>query len=325
MKKVKWGVLGTAGIARGCTIPGMQLANNCELTAVAGRNLDKAESFKAEFGFEKAYGNYDELINDPDVRAIYIPLPNDLHFEWTKKALMAGKNVLCEKPITPTPGEAVELFEIAGQNNVILMEAFAYLHSPAVKSIKSDLENGAIGDIIYMESEFLTSDYEASNIRLHRRHFGGSIYDLGCYCTSAILTYMDEDPEEICATASFSPDKIDILASCNMRFPKGARASFTCGMVLATEKGCRMDRLRIHGTKGDLISDIEYNQAGELSYILRIDGKETLKKVTAPHNYCLEVEQLGRCILDGERPHVSPEFSIRHSKLLARVLEAAGY
>ena len=99
MAAVKWGVLGTANIARGCTIPGMKLAEDCELYAIAGRSLEKAESFKQEFGFEKAYGSYEDLIADKDVQAVYIPLPNGLHLKWVKEALNAGKHVICEKPL----------------------------------------------------------------------------------------------------------------------------------------------------------------------------------------------------------------------------------
>ena len=104
---VKWGVLGTANIAKGCTIPGMKLAPNCELTAIAGRSIEKAKAFQKEFGFEKAYGSYEELINDKDVEAIYIPLPNNLHLQWVKAALKSGKHVLCEKPLALNEAEAV--------------------------------------------------------------------------------------------------------------------------------------------------------------------------------------------------------------------------
>ena len=103
---VKWGVLGTANIAKGCTIPGMKAVPCCELYAIAGRNPDKAESFKKEYGFCKAYGSYEELLSDPLVEAVYIPLPNTLHYEWARKALEHGKHVLCEKPLTPTAAEA---------------------------------------------------------------------------------------------------------------------------------------------------------------------------------------------------------------------------
>ncbi len=136
---VKWGVLGTANIAKGCTIPGMLAADNCELYAIAGRDENKAKRFQDEFGFEKVYVGYDKLLEDPDVQAVYIPLPNHLHKEWVIKALKAGKHVLCEKPLALNAADAEEMYETAKENNVHLMEAYAYQHSPYMESLKADL------------------------------------------------------------------------------------------------------------------------------------------------------------------------------------------
>lgn len=116
MRKIKWGVLGTANIARGCTILGMQLAENCELYAIAGRSLDKAEQFRKEFGFERAYDSYEALLADPEVEAVYIPLPNTLHYEWVIKAAKAGKHILCEKPLAPSAAQAAEMQAVAREN-----------------------------------------------------------------------------------------------------------------------------------------------------------------------------------------------------------------
>ena len=142
MSKIKWGVLGTANIARGCTIPGMKQSETCELYAIAGRSKEKADTFLKEFGFQKSYGSYAELIDDPDVQAVYIPLPNHLHLEWVTKALKAGKHVLCEKPLAINAEEAKQMYETARECGVILMEAYAYLHSPYVESLKKDVESG---------------------------------------------------------------------------------------------------------------------------------------------------------------------------------------
>ena len=126
-KVVKWGVLGTANIAKVCTIPGMKLAESCELYAIAGRNLEKAESFKEEFGFEKAYGSYEELLDDPDVQAVFIPLPNNLHCKRVTETLKKGKHVLCEKPLGLNAGEVREMHKTAEENGVYLMEAYVKL------------------------------------------------------------------------------------------------------------------------------------------------------------------------------------------------------
>lgn len=325
MKKVRWGVLGTAGIARGQVIPGMKLANNCELYAIAGQSLEKAKSFQAEFGFEKAYGSYDELLADPNVEAVYIPLPNQLHMEWTCKALKAKKHVLCEKPLAPTVKDIEQMIAVAKENNVFLMEAFAYLHSPLIHAVKADLDSGIIGDPLYMESAFVTSGYSLSNIRMRKETFGGAAYDLGCYNTSLILTMFGEEPTGVQAVAEFSPEGIDLCTTALLTFPEGKRAAFQCAMVLAKDADKRLDRWQIHGTKGCIRSEVEFNQCGELSYTIRTDAGEVTKTVSTPQNYKLEVEQLGRCILDGESPFVTHEFTLKNARILEKVLNAIGY
>lgn len=325
MKKINWGVLGTADIAKGCTIPGMQLAENCNLYAVAGRSIEKAEAFKNEFGFEKAYGSYDELLADSNVEAIYIPLPNELHKEWTIKAVKAGKHVLCEKPLGATPEEVDEMVAAANESGVFLMEAFAYLHSPIVQAIKEELDKGVIGDIRYMETAFITSDYDISNIRMRKETFGGCTYDLGCYNISQILWMFGEEPETVKAIAEFTDRGIDTLTSGILTFKDGKKAAFTCGMVLATEQSRRLDRLQIHGTDGKIVSDVEFNGAGEISYSIIKDESIETKTIDVPHNYMLEVEQLGKCITDGETPHVSNEFTKMVSRTIKRVLDEVGY
>lgn len=323
MSKIKWGVLGTADIAKGCTIPGMQQAENCELYAIAGRSLEKAEAFKNQFGFEKAYGSYDELLSDENVQAVYIPLPNQLHLEWTKKALMAQKHVLCEKPLAVNAEEAEEMFRCAHENGVILMEAFAYLHSPIVQAVKEDVEK--LGQLRYMESAFITSDYPLENIRMRRETFGGGTYDLGCYAISQILWMFGEEPEEVKAVAAFSPQGIDTCSTGILTFKNGAKATFSSGMALPTGQFRRLDRFQIHGTNGFITSETEFNQQGTLSYQLTLMGHTEEKTVFAPQNYRLEVEQMGRCILCGEQPHVSEQFSLMLSRTMDRILASMGY
>ena len=324
MPKIKWGVLGTANIARGCTIPGMQLAENCELYAIAGRDQEKAELFKKEFGFEKAYGSYEELLGDPAVEAVYIPLPNTLHHEWVIKAAEAGKHILCEKPLAPGEKQVREMQAAAQENGVHLMEAFAYLHSPLTAAIREELERGTIGEVRYLENAFVTSDYDLSNIRMRRETLGGSVYDLGCYCISQIVWLLGE-PESAHAVADFSDQNVDRLATGFLSYPGGVRAAFTCGMVLPTERDKRLDRLQIHGTKGVLRTEAEFNQAGCLTYSITTGGGTVTRHVDVPQNYSLEVSQLGRCITSGEQPHVSGAFSLANARTMDKVLTAIGY
>ena len=172
MSKVKWGVLGTANVAAWGTIPGMKQSQSCELYAIAGRSLEKAERYKDTFGFEKAYGSYDELLEDKEVQAVYIPLPNNLHLPWVEKALKAGKNVLCEKPMGLTAEETKKMFKVAEESGVLLMEAYAYLHSPYIDSLKNDVRSGVIGEIDYIDTAFVTQGYK-EDIRLYKDLGGG--------------------------------------------------------------------------------------------------------------------------------------------------------
>lgn len=325
MRKINWGVIGTAGIAKGCTIPGMQQADNCNLYAIAGRNMEKAKAYQEEFGFEVAYDSYEALLEDPKVEAVYIPLPNELHYAWTIKALKAKKHVLCEKPLAPTPGQIAQMFACAKENGVYLMEAFAYLHSPLMTEIKREITTGSIGDVLYMESQFITSDYDISNIRMRKETFGGALYDLGCYTTSQILWMLDEEPVKVQAVADFTDHGIDNYTSGLLTFGDGKKANFICAMVLATDKDRRIDCLRIHGTKGDIYCDARFNQSGELQYKLTIGDNSVVKTVSTPHNYRIEVEQLGRCITDGEQPHVSEAFTMTNARLMEKILSVIGY
>lgn len=330
MRKIRWGVLGTAGIAESCTIPGMQQAENCELYAIAGRNPEKVADFKERFGFEKGYDSLEELLDDPEVEAVYIPLPNSMHREYVIRAAEKGKHILCEKPLAPTERECREMIEAADANGVVLMEAFAYLHSPLIRAIKKELDSGVIGDILYMDSVFLTSSYDLSNIRMRRETFGGSLYDLGCYNTSEILWMLGEEPEEIKASADFSYENVDMFTQAFMKFAGGKRASMKCGMVLQNS-ACldgdfhRLDECVIFGTKGSLTCRAQFNEDGELQYTVCADGKEETKTVITPQNYGLEAAQLGRCITDGETPHVSHEFTLANARTMDRILTEIGY
>lgn len=324
MEQVKWGVLGTANIAKGCTIPGMKLAENCELYAIAGRSMEKAEAFQSEFGFKKAYGSYEDLLNDTEVQAVYIPLPNHLHLKWVKAALEKGKHVLCEKPLALNAKEAQEMFSAAEKNGVLLMEAYAYLHSPYIQSLKKDIADGLIGEIDYIETAFITQGYK-EDIRLHKDMGGGAMYDLGCYCTTLILSLIDQSPCFVKADAEFSDLGVDLMTAGIIRFDNGTRAAFNVGMVLGENSNSRFDRLYIHGTKGSLRSEVEYNQQGEASYRLFTDSGIIERKLSLPQNYSLEISQLGRCILSSEKPHITPEFSIKNAALMDTILSEIGY
>ncbi len=327
--KVKWAVLGTAGIAAGCTIPGMLRAKECELYAIAGRSLEKANAFKERFGFEKAYDSYDALLADPQVEAVYIPLPNDIHCKWAIKALQAKKHVLCEKPIAMNEGELRQMFAAAKENGVTLTEAFAYLNSPYVEALKEVVQSGEIGKIDYIDTCFLTQGY-SEDFRLHKELGGGGIYDIGCYCTSLILTLIDAPIAYIKADAELDETGVDHMASVLLKFENGVRASFHAGMNLGTDTSDRYDRLFIHGSRGYIRSDVEYNQEGELEFAVTVKNEageriRKVKSVVSESNYSLEIDRVSRCIRGEDQPLITEAFSLRNMHLLERVLDLVGY
>lgn len=253
---------------------------------------------------------------------MYIPLPNSLHCQWAIRAMRAKKHVLCEKSLAVSAAQAEEMIRVSRKNGLILMEAFAYLHSPFVQAVKAELDSGVIGEIRYMESVFIGGARPDTDIRMRRETFGGAMYDLGCYTSSMALWMMGREPVDVRATAQFSPAGIDLFTSAILTYEDGTVVNLNCGMPQA---GGRVDRFRAGGTKGALYSDVYFNQRGETAYAIALqDGRKT-KIVFAPDNYQLEVEQMGRCILEGESPRVSNEFSLMNARLIDRILAAAGY
>lgn len=326
---VKWGVMGTAGIASWGTIPGMQKAKGCELYAIAGRSLEKAQAYKERFGFEKAYKGYEALLSDPEVEAVYIPLPNDIHCEWVIKALNAHKHVLCEKPLAMNECELRRMFAAARENGVILMEAYAYLHSPYIARLKEIISSGEIGKVDYIDTAFLTQDY-SDDIRLHKEQGGGGIYDVGCYCTSMILSLIDSPVKYINADAEFGGTGVDHMASVLIGFEDGSRASFNAGMILGTDTNDRYDRLFIHGSKGYIRSDVEYNGEGELSFEVTVKDSNyervtRTETVATGSNYSMEMEQMNECIKGKASPYITEEFSVKNMRILENILDAVGY
>ena len=169
----------------------------------------------------------------------------------------------------------------------------------------------------------LIKEFGGTKILIH--YGGGAVYDLGCYCTTMILSMTDSEPEYVMANAEFNDNKVDIFTSALMKLKNGVRAAFTVGMIFPAGTDARKDRLYIHGSKGTITSEVEYNQAGELCYTVNTGGKDLVRKLNAPQNYTLETEQLGRCIENNEEPFVSPDFSVRNAKVLNMILKQIGY
>jgi predicted dehydrogenase len=321
MRKVNWGVLGTANIAATQTIPAMLQANNCNLYGTAGRSIEKVDEFKEKFGFQKAFYSLEAMLQDPEVEAVYIPLPHTLHKEWVIKAAKSGKHILCEKPLSGNADDIAEMIKVCDEHGVIFMEAFAYLHNPAIKEIKALLDSGAIGEFSMMETVFFTGGCAVDDFRMYRDSLGGALYDLGCYNTSLILTMVGEEPQEVKAFSHFTENKVDDFTSGYFGFKNGKKACFQTAMCCAQ----RGDRFFIYGTKGTIEAPIQFNEPGRLTYFTIIDQVKKEYTVEAPNNYMLEVEQLGRCIIEGEKPHISHEFSMANARTIDKLLVEMGY
>lgn len=320
-KKVKWGVLGTATIAKNHMLPGFKQAYNAQLYAIAGRNPEKTKEYKQSFGFEKAYISYDALLDDPQVEAVYIPLPNHLHRQWAERAARKKKHILCEKPLSGTAAEVREMVELCRREGVLLMEGFAYLHSPAVRGVLEAVRRGAIGTPRFIESTFLVSYFGDNNIRSRRETLGGTTYDQGCYNISLILAILKETPVSVKAIGHFTDRGVDDYSSAFLEFPSGAKASAVQAMCSAQ----RGDRFFIYGDEGILEAPISFNAKGLLHYDIQKNATRQRFDIQTPSNYRLEAEQFGRCILEGEQPLVSNEFSILVAETMDKVLKEIGY
>ncbi len=205
MGLIRLGIVSTAHINR-LLIPGAQASDKVELIAVASREQSKAEAYAREWGIERAYGSYDALLEDPDIDAVYISLPNTLHCEWSIRAVEAGKHVLCEKPLSRHPEDVERAFDAAERNGRLLTEAFMYRHNPQTKRLQELVREGAIGELRVVRSAFSYSLYDADNIRLRTDVEGGSLMDVGCYCVSGSRLLAGE-PESVFGQAYVGADR----------------------------------------------------------------------------------------------------------------------
>ena len=255
MNKVRWGVLSAAGIGVRQVLPAMQQGQYCEITAIASRSLDKAKAAAAELGIPKAYGSYAELLADPDVDAVYNPMPNHLHVPWSIKALQAGKHVLCEKPIAMTATEAEELASVAQHYPKLkIMEAFMYRLHPQWQRAKQIVDDGGVGELRTIESHFSYFNDDPANIRNQADIGGGGLMDIGCYNLSLSRFIFGEEPQRILGIVERDPQlRTDRLVSGVLDFGRGT-ATFTCSTQLAGYQ-----RANMFGTTGRVEIEIPFN------------------------------------------------------------------
>ena len=255
MKRVRWGVLSTANIGMAKVTPAIQRAENCEVVAIASRSSYQAEAAAERLGIAGAFPNYEALLEADVVDAVYIPLPNNLHLEWTIKAAKAGKHVLCEKPIALTAAEAEEMAAACGDAGVKLEEAFMYRHHPTWVEAVRLLASGVIGELQAVQSWFSYFNDDASNIRNRVENGGGAIMDIGCYCINAARMLYDAEPSRIEASVRRDPAMgIDIVTSAVLEFPGGGQSTFTC-----STRGEPDQRVHIVGSEGRIEIEIPFN------------------------------------------------------------------
>ena len=238
------------------------------------------------------------------------------------KALQAKKHVLCEKPLALNAAQAEEMFNAAEANGMLLMEAYAYLHSPFITAIRAELDAGAVGKIRYRDSAFVTGRRPQTDFRLHKEFGGGAQYDLGCYAMSMALRMIGREPDRVLAQAEFLESGIDVFTSALLLYEDGITANLDSAMLPGIN---RLDRFHILGTEGEIHSLYEFNQCGEIPYTVLRNGVKETKTVPIPNNYMLEVEQLSRCVRTEEKPLVTKDFSLLAARTADRILAAAGY
>ncbi len=202
---IRWGALSTARIARNAVVPAAESVENARFTAVGSRDLEGAKVFADDLGLDKSYGSYEELLDDPDVDAIYNALPNSMHFEWTAKAAEAGKHVLCEKPLADDESQAREMASICKDNGVLLMEAFMYRFSPRLARVRDLLSEGSIGDPLLIRANFSFNMRGSDNWRLGTDFAGGALADIGCYCVNVTRTLFAGEPNGVYSRLEIDP------------------------------------------------------------------------------------------------------------------------
>ncbi|SES17960.1 Predicted dehydrogenase [Gracilibacillus ureilyticus] len=320
---VKWGIISTANIAQRAVIPGIKESETGEVYAIASRNVDNAKETAEKLAIPVAYGSYEELLADPDIEAVYIPLPNHLHKEWSIKAMEAGKHVLCEKPIALNAKEAEEMIDASKKAGVILAEAFMYRYHPRYRMIEEKIQSGAIGEIRGIHGVFTFNSAGAKeNVRFKKEWGGGSLYDVGVYPISAARMILKQEPEAATVHALFSEQHgdVDMMASGLLEFENGVALTFDCGMWADFR-----NRLEILGTEGkiEVPSAFVVNQnEQDHFYVHTSEGTEEVE-VPYVNQYALQADVIGQSIRSGEELPFPSDDAIQNMKVLDACLASA--
>ncbi|MCY4019791.1 MAG: Gfo/Idh/MocA family oxidoreductase [Chloroflexi bacterium] len=315
--KVRWGILSTANIGRK-VIPAIHESRNSVVTAVASRSLERAREFAAEQNIPTVYGSYEELIESEEVDAIYNPLPNSMHAEWSIKCAGAGKATLCEKPFASDAAEAQTIVDAFAGQDVLLAEAFMYRFHPQHAKVKSILAAGGIGDLKIINSSFTFFISDEANIRLSKPLAGGGLMDVGCYCVNLMRFMTGEEPETATAVGNIGPSTgVDEILAATLKFPSGVIGHFDCGL-----RAHRQQSYRLKGTSGSIVVGSSFTpDKGKDTVVQHWQGNQLTEHVIAPvDHYQLMVEDFADALLTGGAPRFPPSDAVLNMKVVDRLL-----
>ncbi|MEN8179858.1 MAG: Gfo/Idh/MocA family oxidoreductase [Pseudomonadota bacterium] len=321
MAKIQWGVLSTAKIGTEKVIPAMQLGKYSEVVGIASRALAPAKDAAKQLGIPKAYGSYEELLVDPDIDAVYIPLPNPQHVPWSIKVLEAGKHVLCEKPIGMSSAEGEELLTASRRHPELkVMEAFMYRHHPQWQLAHRIVNQGGIGELRTIQSVFSYYNVDPNNIRNMADMGGGGLMDIGCYCISLSRFIFDAEPERVFGNVEFDPQfKTDRLASGILDFGSGT-STFTCSTQLSPYQ-----RVNIFGTEGRVEIEIPFNAPPDKPCKIWHHREGEIQEITLEvcDQYTIQGDLFSQAILDDTEVPVPLEDAVANMKVIEAIFRSA--
>lgn len=301
---IRWGILSTANIALKRFIPGVKLSRNGTIAAIASRDLMKAKTAAEAHDIPKAYGSYEELLADADIDAIYNPLPNALHAEWTAKAAAAGKPILCEKPLATGTAEALRMIEVCAYNDVLLMEAFMYRFHPQHARVRELIDAGTIGELraVRASFSFLLEPFQKKNVRLQHDLGGGALADVGCYAVNAARMLFGEEP--LWASAQWDVREqfgVDVSTAGVLCFSDRRMATIDCGFRAST-----YGTYTAIGTKGHIDVPDAFVPDGDVAIVITTGSERREERLPAVHQFALEAEEFADCLLSGRPLRIPP-------------------